>query len=781
MPVTSSRPLTEGQQRQMRAGWRRADGRAFNEKPELKIDGRDGGFYVQALYARREIPKQAGFRHDRGDRHVAMNVYQIKGMWHYADDRADAYLREAFPGETRPSKPPQWPMIFRDADEQGLVAVGCLDFKTMLEKDGWIWDNKRFLWKTNDIATAFKYESRAEPALRPVLKRLRKAVETRGKRLRGAQLPFDALGQVTMKDLFELIDEDPAGGGGGEEALRAFEGERPPPLLDIATVALPGRDKPAKVFRCLSPEVARAAGFREIQGRWITSDVNVALQVRHDCTDEAELTIQQLLAKKLGGVANDNVQVPAPEGKSYKDYQITGILFMASRAACLLGDEMGTGKTVQAAGLINYLRPKRTLVAAPAFLVLNWVDELEAWLVPGISVGVLTSAGAPIPDTDVVIVSYDIMFDADCLRVDVWDLFVCDEAHYLKNERSYRTRAVLGDRRVMARRRVYMTGTPIFNRPQDLWTIVHDIAPDVFPSRATFMRLYKVTSVEVAEKAMKSILMRLGTILRSGIMLRRLKADILKDLPPKRRHLMPVLIDERQRRALALRSNEIENELRIRGAEVAAEMDFGGAWRNGKLALGKSDLLARLGQLRKDLGDAKLAEVLAFADNLVQTTDEPFIIFTYHKDLARRIEAHMRLRNVPVDILTGDTPKRQRQDLVRAFQRGEGRVLVCTLDAAGTGLTMTRARIVLFAEIDWSPSKLFQSEDRVHRVSQVREVDIYYFVVPETLDARVATVVSAKANVAGMALFDTEANNNDEQDFEADVAELAGWLTQQAA
>jgi SWI/SNF-related matrix-associated actin-dependent regulator 1 of chromatin subfamily A len=199
-------------------------------------------------------------------------------------------------------------------------------------------------------------------------------------------------------------------------------------------------------------DLVKAAGFKfdgAAKVWWTTSEAVAAKVARPDAVDlingEREEAARKAQASiEASRATNANVAIPAPEGLDYLGYQKAGIAYAMERDACLIGDDMGLGKTMQAIGTINADAGARSvLVICPASLKLNWAKELRKWLVRPLSIGV--AEGKVIPTTDVVIINYDIVSKhRAAIDAREWDILIVDEAHYLKNPKAGRTKAVLG-------------------------------------------------------------------------------------------------------------------------------------------------------------------------------------------------------------------------------------------------------------------------------------------------------------------------------------------------
>ena len=228
--------------------------------------------------------------------------------------------------------------------------------------------------------------------------------------------------------------------------------------------------------------IPKGAGFAwdPTNKRWWTSDVTKAQKLAQYADDTARAVITRMLESRQESIrasaATDaNINIPVPEGLSYLPYQYAGIAYAMARPSTLIADEMGLGKTIQAIGLINAdASVSHVLVVCPASLKINWKREIERWLVRPFSIFIVNGI---VPAIDpgkatIAIINYDLLKKYGLLiQQGEWDLLIIDEAHYCKNPKAQRTQLVLGSKDIKgikARRKVFLTGTPIINRPIEL-------------------------------------------------------------------------------------------------------------------------------------------------------------------------------------------------------------------------------------------------------------------------------------------------------------------------
>src|SRR6185295_16759318 len=220
-----------------------------------------------------------------------------------------------------------------------------------------------------------------------------------------------------------------------------------------------------------------------------------------------------------------------------------------------------------------------------------------------------------------------------------WDLCVFDEAHYLKNPSARRTRAVLGPEGIRAARRLFMTGTPIFNRPQDLWSLLSTSLPRVFPRQARFKELYAVADPRSIPEDKAENLSVLAAILARTIMLRRLKAHVLADLPEKTWQVIPMDVGDEAGRALAQ-------------DEWAAMDRFRAAVASRAPMRERQSILAQIAALRRKTAEAKIPAALDHIGSVVEQ-DEAIVVFTYHRDVARQLAAGLAGAGIEAAVLDG--------------------------------------------------------------------------------------------------------------------------------
>jgi len=458
-------------------------------------------------------------------------------------------------------------------------------------------------------------------------------------------------------------------------------------------------------------------------------------------------------AEKIGSNERGRLY-QAPNGLDYLPFQKDGIDFLTTHSNVLLADQMGLGKTVQVIGLINRLPElKRILIICPASLRLNWERELKKWLVRPYRIQVLNGGKTFDHNADIVVVNFDILSRHRIFLIEKsWDLLVIDEAHYLKNPTTLRCTAVFGNGGVLkpipAVRRVFVTGTPIENRPKEIWTLVSQLSPTDFGNWTEFALQYcegrKTNRGLMANGA--SNLEELQARLRTTVMIRRLKKEVLHDLPEKRRQLIELPPNGC--------TDIVQHEYRIwerylsAKAELCPETDED-SYEEAveRLRYEVRLAFAELARARHEVAKAKVPYVMEHLNNFGH---EKVVVFAHHRAVINKLKEGLGDRAVAFHGAMGIS---SRQKAIDDFQKKpEVQFFIGSIMAAGCGITLTAASNVVFAELDWTPGKVAQAEDRVHRIGQRNAVLVQYLVFDNSVDAKMAKTLLEKQAIISEAL-----------------------------
>lgn len=506
-------------------------------------------------------------------------------------------------------------------------------------------------------------------------------------------------------------------------------------------------------------------------GVWLTDNPVAAMPYARFADEEAKKILDE--RKKLEAASRavaTEESFPRPEGLNYLPYQKAGIAFALRVPGALIADEMGLGKTIQAIGVINADPSiKRVLILCPALLRRNWERELRKWLTREMKIQVIMERDLPSPDAEIVVVNYDKLVGklgdplVAALKRTQWDLLVADEAHVLKNYKAARTIAVVGSEREgivgidkSARRKIYLTGTPLLNRPIELWTLIHSLNPSEFNNWWHFARRYAgaVRGEYGIDVSGATNLEELQDRLRQSVMIRRRKADVLKELPPKRRYLVELDYEGNREVERALKAekqayDEMEDELaRLRAKAELAKLDENeAAYKEAVKNLQEVGRVAfsKISKVRHEVAVLKIPFVIGHLGEMLEEGIEKIIVFAHHHDVVHALRDHFSNQAV---VLTGETPPEEKDRAVQAFQTAKNvKLFIGSIRAAGVGITLTASSNVVFAELDWVPAMITQAEDRAHRIGQPSSVTVQHLVFNGSLDARIAKTLIEKQEI----------------------------------
>lgn len=452
--------------------------------------------------------------------------------------------------------------------------------------------------------------------------------------------------------------------------------------------------------------------------------------------------------------------VPAPEGCVFLPFQLAGIKYASERTNCLIGDSMGLGKSIQAVGVYTVTNSSKCIVVCPSSLRLNWKREFLKWSFRPVKVAViLNGKDFPQEDFDVLIVNYDVV-SKHRKNIDnfVWDLAIYDEAHYLKNPKTSRTVAVLGDKKeikpIQSKRKLFLTGTPIVNRPKELFPMLESLDPQGL-GRNFVSFGYKYCGAKTNRWGTDfngaSNLEELQRLMREKFMVRRLKEEVLTELPPKRRQVIEIPANG----AISLVRQELAEQDKIDTflAEIELAKTISKEVYDQKVLLLKKEIHLALGEIAKaraELAKIKCEKVITHLEDSLE--NGPVVCFAHHKEVIEKIAEHFGDKAVT---LTGSTKLEDRQLAVDRFQKGEVDLFIGNIQAAGVGITLIRSSHVVFAELDWVPGNMSQAEDRCARYGQKNSVLVQHVVLEGSLDAIISKKLIEKQAVIDQALDNT--------------------------
>jgi SWI/SNF-related matrix-associated actin-dependent regulator 1 of chromatin subfamily A len=460
--------------------------------------------------------------------------------------------------------------------------------------------------------------------------------------------------------------------------------------------------------------------------------------------------------------------IPVPEGLSYFSFQLEGIRFALEHPGTLLADEMGLGKCIQAIGVINSLPElERVLILCPATMRGIWKGELVKWLVKPARIavaGIDMALPSEALSLHILICNYDRLPQVlPILRATKWDLAVYDECHYLKSPESRRSKIALSLR---AERRMALSGTPLQNRPIELFGVLNWLDSVSWPKENywEYGRRYCGSHYNGFgwDLSGASNLPELNDRLRAGVMIRRTKSQVLPELPSKLRSVVELEPDSSIEQLVGAELWAFE-----RWMEERSKAGNGNANANGE---GDGQYAAAVKGLRRFQGTAhdnlamarhetalaKVPLVAAFVTELLRGGTAKITVFAHHRDVITGLAGALREFH-PVT-LTGGTSAKDRVEAINLFQTAPAvRVFIGNIVAAGQGITLAPASShCIFAELSWVPAELTQAEDRLHRIGTRDSVLVQHLVLAGSLDAIMARTLIAKQAVLNEVLNNQE-------------------------
>ena len=438
-------------------------------------------------------------------------------------------------------------------------------------------------------------------------------------------------------------------------------------------------------------------------------------------------------SKRVRGSLVDRMMPVPVEDDLLMPFQREGVgWLLATGGVGLIGDDMGLGKTAQGLGWMRHAGIRRAIVVCPASVVLNWCREAARFYPDAKPSPILSSKDMERFQASegpwIVVVTWDGLrrMWRELLALSP-EAVVADEAHYAKSPEAMRTRALLWLGSAL-KHRVLLSGTPMKNRPRELFPLLHLLDPVQFRAFLPYGERYcgpktqrfghrHVRTYDGSTHA-EELNLRLRPY-----MIRRVKSEVLSQLPPKSVQRLPLPVD-----------TAIQRRLKSAMQLLRTEQHEGGNRGLGMIT-----------QLRQEVGLAKVPAALEWLESL-REAGEPAVLFCHHRSVLQALSEACRGRGWRYVTIAGDTPITARQDAVAAFQAGEADVLLAT-EAAKEGITLTRSAYLAFVEYFWVPGDMAQASDRVWRISQQREVFVTILHLEGSLDDHVAKVIDRKTKV----------------------------------
>lgn len=464
------------------------------------------------------------------------------------------------------------------------------------------------------------------------------------------------------------------------------------------------------------------------------------------------------MVRDINDLGDSEIEPPKSLRHILRNYQKTGFRWLKTMSRYgfggVLADDMGLGKTLEAIAFLlsskeESLEHRVSLIVCPASLVLNWESEIRHFApeLKALSIigdaeqrAELISASAAY---DAVITSYDLLKrDIDLYSDMKFFCQIIDEAQYIKNAVTLNARAV---KAIRSEQRFALTGTPIENSLAEIWSIFDFLMPGYLHAHSRFKQEFELPVIKNGDEDALSNLKKLLT----PFILRRLKANVLKELPPKTETVLYAGLEGEQKRLYTA------NLLKIR-SQLGSQLSPG---KQGGLAGSRVVILAMLTRLRQLCcdpslcyedyrgGSAKLELCLELLESSVQAGHK-VLLFSQFTSMLSIIEAQLKKQSISFFVLKGSTSKEERAALTERFNRDDTKVFLISLKAGGTGLNLTGADIVIHYDPWWNVSAQNQATDRAHRIGQQNSVQVYKLIAKDTIEEKIIRLQNDKLKLA---------------------------------
>ncbi|RLB87774.1 MAG: ATP-dependent helicase, partial [Deltaproteobacteria bacterium] len=484
----------------------------------------------------------------------------------------------------------------------------------------------------------------------------------------------------------------------------------------------------------------------------------LAAPAMEELTDQAGSLESDLAWKSHCSKLKETIHPKIPDTLKarLRDYQITGFNWLCRLAhwnvgACL-ADDMGLGKTVQSlAAILVHASKGPTLVVAPLSVMNNWEQECQNFA-PGLNPLIFGGKDRQqlldnLAPYDLVICSYGLLtIEAAKLSKVEWQTLVLDEAQAIKNRKAKRSKAAM---KLKAHFRLITTGTPVENRLDELWTLFNFLNPGLL---GTYHRFKQMFIVPIEGHQDKEASRHLRKLIRP-FLLRRLKTEVLKELPEKTEITLQVemsrdeaLLYEAQRLRSLEKINNADDSAGQKQFQILAELT-----KLRQLCCNPSLVLADA-----DIESSKLKVFMDTVRELLENQHKALVFsqFVGHLTILRRA---LDKEKISYQYLDGSTPAKKRSERIDAFQNGRGDLFLISLKAGGTGLNLTAADYVIHMDPWWNPAVEDQASDRAHRIGQTRPVTVYRLVVKDSIEERIVDLHKEKRDLAESLLTGSEA------------------------
>ena len=512
--------------------------------------------------------------------------------------------------------------------------------------------------------------------------------------------------------------------------------------------------------------------IKDIGGRWNPNQKIWTVQIDSINTEKIKNIIEKYHIKfdfeklhktisEIGKKKSEMIELSqAVENGEYTQglysFQTVGLKWLEETGGrALIADEMGLGKTIQTiAYLKKYAEIRPVLIISPSAVKFNWEMEIKKWCKTDNIEVIKGRKGKISSDSQFYIINYDIIKSRieELKKLNI-KCVVIDESHKIKNYKAQRTTAILELVKTI-KHIICLTGTPILSRPSELWTTLQILSPDDndLANFWTYMKKYANASKNRYGWDMSGAanLEELQERLRSTIMIRRLKKDVLSDLPEKQRSVIHLEIQNKRM------YNNVKNDFKTWYKE-----------HEDNIMNEYNTLLVQIEKLKQAAVEAKYNEMMKFIKNTIENKGK-VVIFAHHINVQEKVASEIGALRI-----SGGMSSEEKQRIVDEFNNGT-RSVVVSMKAGAEGINLQSSSTVIFTEFAWTPGEMAQAEDRVHRIGQKNSVNIYYLIGKNTIDEDIIEMLDKKREIIektldNMILDDSENKNS--------IIEIANKIT----
>jgi SWI/SNF-related matrix-associated actin-dependent regulator 1 of chromatin subfamily A len=448
---------------------------------------------------------------------------------------------------------------------------------------------------------------------------------------------------------------------------------------------------------------------------------------------------------KLEKIMSDGVDGLKRQLRPFQSQGVTKIDIFKGRA--LLADEMGLGKTIMALAWLQMhkdLRP--VIVVVPSNVKINWMREAKLWMTNP-NVEILSGETPWKPSGSILVINYEVLHHwVLTLRRQHAKVLICDEAHYIKSNKARRTKAV----RKLAKGIDYiqfLTGTPIENRPIEMFNMLNILYPEIFPNWFFYGKRYckgknNGFGWDFSGHSHED---ELHNKLINTCMIRRLKKDVLKELPDKIPSFLPFEIDNQKEYEYA-EKHFIQYIRALKGDKAAMKAK-------------KVEQMASLESLKQLAVKGKLKQSIAWIRDFIESGEKLVVFATHHIVVDALME---EFKGMAVQLDGRVTSDIARQKAVDDFQLNPDiKIFIGNIKAAGKAITLTAASNVAILELPWTPGSLKQAIDRVHRMGQLKGVNVWYHLALNTIEEKLVRILDTKQKVSTSVIDGGELSEDD--------------------